>query len=112
MSLSEFAEGERIEDPKQHNTQNMLLLSAMPWYVYIGQAPTRRYYTGISTNPRERIQAHNSETGAKFSRDQGALRLIYVSPPFATKSEARLREMQIKGWTRTKKEKLICGEWK
>ena len=84
----------------------------MPWSVYIGQALTGRYYTGISTDPRKRIQAHNNDEGAKFSHDQGALRLLYVSLPYETKSEARLREIQIKGWTRTKKEKLIRGEWK
>jgi len=84
----------------------------MPWFVYIGQAPTTRYYTGISTDPHERIEVHNRDEGAKFSHDQGALRLLYVSPPFETKSEARRREIQIKGWTRTKKEKLIRGEWK
>lgn len=84
----------------------------MLWYVYIGQAPTGRYYTGISTDPHQRIQMHNSEEGAKFSRDQGALRLLYVSQSFETKSSARKREIQIKGWTREKKEKLIRGEWK
>lgn len=84
----------------------------MPWHVYIGQAPTGRYYTGISTDPYKRIQAHNSDVGAKFSHDQGALRLVYVSASFEAKSEARRREIQIKGWTREKKEMLIRGEWK
>ncbi len=83
----------------------------MEWFVYIGQAPTGRYYTGTFNDPHTRIQAHHSDAGAKFSHDQGALRLIYVSPPFATKSDARKREIQIKGWTRQKKEKLIRGEW-
>ncbi|MBM3300637.1 MAG: GIY-YIG nuclease family protein [Deltaproteobacteria bacterium] len=81
------------------------------WHVYIGQAPTGWYYTGISTDPHKQIQDHNFDKRAKFSRDQGALRLLYVSPPFETKSEARRREIQIKGWTREKKEKLIRGEW-
>ncbi len=84
----------------------------MVWYVYIAQAPTGRYYTGITENPLQRITEHNEGRGAKFSRDQGVLRLLYVSAPFETKSEARKREIQIKGWTREKKEKLILGEWK
>ena len=90
----------------------MLRFPAMSWHVYIAQAPTGRYYTGISTDPRQRIQAHNSYKGAKFSHDQGALRLVYISSAFATKSEARRREIQIKGWTHAKKEKLISGQWK
>ncbi len=84
----------------------------MPWHIYIAQAPTGRYYTGISTDPQQRISTHNAGMGAQFSRDQGALRLLYVSPPFTAKSDARKREMQIKGWSREKKEKLITGEWR
>jgi putative endonuclease len=84
----------------------------MAWFVYIGQAPTGRYYTGITENTQRRIIDHNEGRGAKFSRDQGALRLVYASSPFATKSEARKREIQIKGWTWEKKEKLIQKEWR
>ena len=83
----------------------------MSWHVYIAKAPTGRYYTGITENPQQRIVDHNAGRGAKFSQDQGKLKLLYVSAPFEDKSSARLREMQIKGWTRTKKEKLIRGDW-
>ena len=84
----------------------------MSWHVYIAQAPTGRYYTGITEDPKQRIIDHNEGRGAKFSRDQGKLRLVYISVVFESKSSARLREMQIKGWTRLKKGKLIQGEWK
>ena len=84
----------------------------MPWYVYIAQAPTGRYYTGITTDPQRRIGEHNRDEGAKFAHDQGALRPLYISPPFPNQASARFREVQIKGWTRMKKEKLIRGEWK
>ena len=90
----------------------MLRSPAMSWHVYIAQAPTGRYYTGITEDPQQRMIDHNEGRGAKFSCDQGALRLRYVSSQFGSKSEARLREMQIKGWTREKKGKLIRGEWK
>ena len=89
----------------------MLCFFAMPWFVYIAQVPTGRYYTGITTDPQRRIQEHNRDEGAKFAHDQGALKLLYVSSPFRDQSSARLREVQIKGWTREKKEKLIRGEW-
>jgi len=84
----------------------------MSWYVYIAQAVTGRYYTGITTHPKRRADNHNEGKGAKFAHDQGQLRLVYVSPSFTGKSSARLRELQIKGWTRAKKEKLIRSEWK
>ena len=84
----------------------------MPWFVYIAQAPTGRYYTGITTDIHRRIDEHNRNEGAKFAYDQGVLRLVYTSPPFPGQSSARKREIQIKGWVRSKKEKLIRGEWK
>jgi putative endonuclease len=90
----------------------MLQFIAMAWFVYIAQAPTGRYYTRITTDTRRRIQEHNRTEGAKFAYDQGALRLLYTSPSFPDQSSARKREIQIKGWRRGKKEKLIKGEWK
>lgn len=84
----------------------------MAWHVYIAQAPTGRYYTGITENPTQRIIDHNNGRGSKFAQDQGDLQLVYLSASFGDKSPARLREMQIKGWTRLKKEKLIQGKWK
>lgn len=84
----------------------------MSWHVYIAQASTLRYYTGITEDPEKRIIVHNKGHGAKFARDQGNLKLVYVSAAFENKSLARLREMQIKGWKREKKEKLIRGDWK
>ncbi|MDP7247660.1 MAG: GIY-YIG nuclease family protein [Candidatus Peribacteraceae bacterium] len=83
----------------------------MSWYVYIAKARTGRYYTGITTDPCRRINEHNSGKGAKFAHDQGDLVLMYKSSPFKLKSDARKREIQIKGWIRAKKEKLIQREW-
>jgi predicted GIY-YIG superfamily endonuclease len=53
---------------------------------------------------------HNEGKGSRFAVHQGPFVLVYASPPLTTKSEARKREIQIKMWTREKKEKLICGE--
>ena len=108
LSNPEHREGES-KSPTKH-TKNMLRYSAMSWHLYIAQAPTGRYYTGITENPQQRIVTHNAGMGAKFAYDQGALRLLYVSPSFPDKSSARKREMQIKKWTREKKEKLIRCE--
>ena len=82
------------------------------WFVYIAKAKSGRYYTGITTNPSERVSAHNKADGARFARQQGPFTLVYVSSPFQGKSPARIREAQIKKWSRIKKEKLINGEWK
>jgi putative endonuclease len=84
----------------------------MYWYVYIAKTKTSRYYTGISTNPQKRIIKHNQGKGSQLARQQGPFALVYTSKPFPNKSEARTREIQLKGWSRQKKEKLINGEWK
>ncbi|MDP3975135.1 MAG: GIY-YIG nuclease family protein [Candidatus Jorgensenbacteria bacterium] len=83
----------------------------MLWFVYIAEARTGFYYTGIAKSPTERITKHNAGKGSQMGRQQGPFSLVYVSSSFSTKSEARKREAQIKRWTREKKEKLIKREW-
>jgi predicted GIY-YIG superfamily endonuclease len=84
----------------------------MNWYVYIAKSRLDFYYTGITNNPEKRILKHNNGQGSQMAKQQGPFVLMYVSPEFPNKSEARKREDQIKGWTRYKKEKLISGTWK
>lgn len=84
----------------------------MSWYVYIAKARTGRYYTGITPTPDSRILKHNKGDGSRMAIQQGPFTLMYKSNPFPDKSSARKREIQIKGWTKEKKEKLIKGEWK
>lgn len=84
----------------------------MSWYVYIAEARTKRYYTGISNNVDGRIGKHNSRKGSQMAIQQGPFKLVYQSEPLKDKAGARIREIQIKGWSRKKKEKLIRGEWK
>ena len=86
-------------------------LQTMNWFVYIAQAKTGYYYTGITNNPEIRILKHNSGKGSRMARQQGPFILVYISQPFPNKSEARKREIQVKGWDRNKKEKLIQGDW-
>jgi putative endonuclease len=83
----------------------------MPWFVYIAQARTGRLYVGITTDPIKRIKKHNAGKGSRFALQQGPFKLAYVSSAFKDKSEARQREIQLKGWTHEKKNKLITGEW-
>jgi putative endonuclease len=81
------------------------------WYVYIAKTRTGRYYTGISNDVEKRIIKHNSGKGSMMAKQQGPFTLVYKSISFMNKSEARKREVQIKKWSRIKKEKLISGEW-
>jgi len=82
----------------------------MSWYLYIARARTGRYYVGITTEPDRRIKEHNKGRGSRMAVNQGPFKLVYVSQPMLNQSEARKREIQVKGWTRQKKERLIIGE--
>jgi putative endonuclease len=75
------------------------------WYVYIAKTVSGQLYTGVSNNVADRIKKHNDGKGAKYTRANGPVTLVYVSESL-TKSDALKREMQIKGWTRAKKLKL------
>jgi len=82
----------------------------MSWFVYIAKAKTNRFYTSITTDPVGRIIDHNESYGSLMAKEQGPFEIVYVSSQFDNKSVARKREIQIKGWSRKKKAKLINGE--
>jgi len=81
-----------------------------PWYVYIASSHAGKLYVGISTDTARRIKEHNSGQGSRFAKQNGELKLVYVSPSLKDQSVARKREIQLKSWTRDKKLKLIFGE--
>ena len=84
----------------------------MIWHIYIAESRFGHYYTGITTDANKRIIKHNTGKGSQMGKQQGPFKLIYTSKPFPNKSQARKREIQVKGWTREKKQKLIDGKWK
>ncbi len=83
----------------------------MNWFLYIAKSKAGYYYTGITNDVEKRIEAHNKGDGSQMAREQGPFTLIYKSVPYKNKSEARKREIQVKKWSRSKKEKLINKEW-
>ena len=82
----------------------------MSWYLYIAEARTGIYYTGITTDPERRIKDHNRGKGSSLARSQGPFTLLYTSGPLPDQSAARKREIKVKGWSRKEKEELMRGE--
>ena len=68
------------------------------------------YYTGKTWNPNIRYEQHLSGFGGKYTREHGVKRLVYLEE-HVDPEIARKRELQIKDWSREKKEKLITGDW-
>jgi len=77
--------------------------------VYIILADRRSLYVGSARNVRRRLEMHRAGRGAKFTRDNGAVGLVYVEGPFAL-GDAIRREFQLKRWSRAKKLALIQGQ--
>ena len=75
-------------------------------YTYIVECSDGTLYTGWTTNLDNRIKAHNSKTGAKYTRSRTPVKLVYYEE-YATKEEAMSREYHIKQLTRKQKDELI-----
>jgi len=80
----------------------------MPWFTYILLCSDSSYYVGITNDLEKRVVLHNSGKGSKYLLSKLPVKLVY-SEKHINKSEARIREIQLKGWSRIKKEKLING---
>lgn len=80
------------------------------WYVYIIECIDKSYYTGMTWQIDTRWMQHLSGLGSKYTSKHPPERLAYYEE-YDNLEEARLREKQVKGWSRNKKEKLIKGEW-
>lgn len=85
-------------------------MSSWRWYVYIIECVDGSYYTGMTWQMNNRWQQHLSGLGSAYTARHQPKRVAYVEE-YASLEQARLRERQVKGWTRVKKEKLIRGEW-
>lgn len=76
-------------------------------YCYILECNDHSYYTGWTNDLENRIKAHQSGTGAKYTRGRTPVRLVYYEE-FATKEEAMRREYEVKKMSRRQKERLVA----
>ena len=65
------------------------------WHVYILECLDNSLYTGITNNLENRIQAHKTGKGAKYTKAKGFKKILH-SKSFKTKSEALKIEYKIK----------------
>ncbi len=75
-------------------------------YTYIVECSDGRMYTGWTTCIEKRLKAHNSGSGARFTRGRGPVKLRYLEI-CETKSGAMKREAEIKKLSRAQKVQLI-----
>ncbi len=75
-------------------------------FVYMIKNDFDKLYVGITENLVDRLNYHNSKLGAQFTKGKAKFRIVFEEE-YKTLSEARRREIQIKKWSRIKKELLI-----
>jgi putative endonuclease len=79
------------------------------WHVYILRCRDKSLYTGISTDVEARVLKHNAGKGAAYTRSRKPVTLAW-SKACRTESSARKQEIQIKRWTKAKKESFLRGQ--
>ena len=78
----------------------------MPAFVYMVECADKTLYTGWTTDIERRLKAHNAGRGAKYTRERGPVRLVYLEEVL-NRRLALKRELAIKRMSRAKKLKLI-----
>jgi len=76
------------------------------WIVYILECGDGTYYTGITNDLSQRIQAHTDGTGARYTRGRGPFVVKYTEE-CPDRSQASKREIALKKLSRLDKEAII-----
>lgn len=77
--------------------------------VYILLCNNGEYYVGSTANLQERLHEHECGRGSDFTAAHLPVKLVYTEV-YPTIEEAYKRERQLHGWSKVKKEALICGD--
>ncbi len=76
------------------------------YYVYILKCKDGTLYTGMTTDLQRRFKEHKSGRGAYYTKWKKVIKIVY-SEEQPDRSSAMKRELEIKGWNRSKKLILI-----
>jgi putative endonuclease len=75
-------------------------------FLYMIKNSSNKLYVGVTENPEKRLATHNSLRGAKFTKYLPDFKIFFLEK-YENLQQARKREIQIKKWSRSKKEILI-----
>jgi predicted GIY-YIG superfamily endonuclease len=81
----------------------------MPFWLYILRCADGSYYTGHTDDMARRLAQHDAGSFEGYTNLRRPVQLVY-SQEMASREEALAAEMQIKRWSRRKKEALIRGD--
>ncbi len=83
----------------------------MAFWVYLLRCADGSYYTGHTDSLEKRIADHQAGEIQGYTSTRHPVELVFAQA-FTTREEALAAELQIKGWSRKKKEAMIRGDWK
>jgi predicted GIY-YIG superfamily endonuclease len=81
-----------------------------PFFAYMLRCSDGSYYVGHTDDLEARLAQHADGTCGGHTSALRPVTLVW-SVELDTRDEALATEMQVKRWTRAKKEALICGDW-
>jgi len=79
-------------------------------WLYILRYADGSYYTGSTSDLSQRLARHGCGEASVYTSGRLPVELAYCEE-FDSEHEAYLRERQVKGWSRAKKEALIRGDF-
>jgi putative endonuclease len=95
-----------VESKYLRMIQGMKKRGRKDWAVYILRCGDGSFYTGIAKDVRARVKQHSEGRGATYTRTRLPVKLLYQEDAL-TRSEALIREAQIKAMPRSRKEEII-----
>ena len=78
----------------------------MAYYCYLVECSNGAYYAGWTLDPLRRVRQHNAGRGARYTRLNSPVRLVYVEL-VPDRVSALKRELQIKRLGHSGKQKLV-----
>lgn len=78
-------------------------------WMYILECANGLYYSGSTIDIDSRMKQHEAGEGSNFTRKHLPIKLVYYEE-YVSIEDAFLREKQVQGWSRKKKEALINDE--
>ncbi len=82
----------------------------MAFWVYMLQCADQSYYIGHTNDVEKRILEHQTGERDGYTARRRPVRVVFTQE-FPSREEALAAELQIKGWSRKKKEALVRGDW-
>ena len=80
----------------------------MSYFVYILRTSSNTLYIGQTNNLKKRFKEHQTKSSksAKYVRYFNSVKLVY-SESYKTRKKAIRREIELKKWSKVKKENLV-----